>query len=151
MGMTTFLSGLRIGTKKNGATANCGAVVAAQTAAISFSADGTVNALFNLPAGAQIVDVNVDTTTVFNAATTNTIKLGTTSGGAELLTDTGIGPLGRAALTTTPVLSAWMVGTSDITVYATYNQTGVVASTGAGRVTVLYTVKNSDATIANPA
>jgi len=151
MGMFTHLGGIRLGTIKEGAANNCGAVLAAQTNTIVFAADGTVTTLFTLPAGAQITSVNLDTTTIFNAATTNTLKLGTTSGGAELMTATAIGPLGRAAITTTPVFSAWMIGTTDVTVYATYNQSGVAATTGAGRVTMHYIVKNADATIANPA
>ena len=111
MGMFTHLGGIRLGTIKEGAANNCGAVLAAQTNTIVFAADGTVTTLFTLPAGAQITSVNLDTTTIFNAATTNTLKLGTTSGGAELMTATAIGPLGRAAITTTPVFSAWMIGT----------------------------------------
>ncbi|MHB0978461.1 MAG: hypothetical protein ACYC1K_03630, partial [Minisyncoccota bacterium] len=90
--MNTHLGGIRLGTIKDGASNNCGAVIVSQTNTIGFAADGTVTTLFNLPAGAQIIDVKIDTTTVFNAVTTNTLKLGTTSGGAELMAATAIGP-----------------------------------------------------------
>lgn len=152
MGMFTHLGGMRLGTVREGASNNMGVVNASQSGTIAFAADGTVTTLFKIPAGAQIINIHVDTTTVFNAATTNTIKIGTTSGGAELVADTAIGPLGRASLATTGVYTAWAnVGSSDVTIYATYNQTGTAATTGAGRITVQYAVKNDDGSVANAA
>lgn len=149
MGSFTHLGSARIGTVKEGPTANLGSVIVSQTAPIVFAADGTVTAICNVPAGSHILNIHIDTTTVFNAATTNTLKLGTTSGGAELVAATAIGPLGRAVTATTALYAAFVVGTADVTVYATYNQTGTVATTGAGRVTVMYAVRNSDGTVGN--
>lgn len=149
MGFFTHLGGMRLGTVKEGSSANLGNVVVSNSFSVTYAADGTVTTGFIIPAGARIQAIYLDTTTAFNAATTNTLKLGTTSGGAELLTATACGPVGRAAITTTLVTSALSVGTSDITVYATYNQSGTAATTGAGTITILWAVRNADGTSGN--
>jgi hypothetical protein len=149
--MFTHLGGIALGTVREGASKNMGAVLVSQTFTTVYAADATVTTGVKIPAGAQIIDINIDVTTAFNATVTNTVKIGTTSGGAELVAATDVTALGRHSVLTTGVYSAWMVGTSDITLYSTYNQAGTAASTGAARITVVYAVKNADATIVNPA
>jgi len=150
MGFFTHLGGGRLGTVKDGAGKNLGAIVVAQSGSVGYAADGTVTTLFTLPAGTQILDINVDVTTAFNAGTTNTIKLGTTSGGAELVAATSVTSAGRESVATTGAHAAWVnVGTSDVTVYATYNQTGTAASAGAATISIVYVVRNSDGSIGN--
>lgn len=152
MAQNTHLGGLRLGTVKDGAAANMGAVTAVQSNTVAYGADASVTTICIVPAGAQIIDINIDVTTAFNAATTNTIKIGTASGGAQLATASSVSAAGRISLATTGVYSAWAnVGTTDATIYATYNQTGTAASAGAARITVVYAVKNADGTAANPA
>lgn len=149
MGFFSHLGGVRLGTKREGAGNNMGAVTVYQSAAVVYGADGTVTTAFIIPAGSEVAAINVDVTTAFNAATTNTLKIGTTSGGAELAAAVSVSAAGRVAVLP---LALWSnVGTSDVTVYVTYNQTGVAASAGAARVGMLYAVKNADGTAANPA
>ena len=92
-----------------------------------------------LPANAQIVDINIDVTTAFNAATTNTVTVGKTGSAAAFVASTSVGSAGRASVATTGVYSAWAdTGSSDISATITYSQTGTAATAGAARVTIVY-------------
>lgn len=153
MGFFSHLGGGRLGTQKNGASANMGLIAVSQSFPVTFAADGTVTTGVNIPAGSQILHAYIDVTTAFNAATTNTIQLGVTSGGSELLAATSVSAAGRVtAAPSGTALSTWLnIGTSDVTVYATFHQTGVVATAGAATITISYIVRNADGTTANPA
>lgn len=123
----------------NNNVTNAAGVLSAITATIAYT-DTSAVTIGTLPAGAQIVDVNIDVTTAFNAGTTNTVTVGKTGSAAAFVTATSVGSAGRASVATTGVYSAWAnVGTSDID-YATvtFSQTGTAASAGAARVTIVY-------------
>ncbi len=82
----------------------------------------------------------MDITTVFDAASTNTLDLGDGST-ADLYADArALGSLARVLATSdvSQIGNLIDIGTSDVTVTATYNQTGTVATAGACTVTVLY-------------
>jgi len=123
----------------NNSVTNAAGQLSAITATIAYT-DTSAVTIGTLPAGAQIVDVNIDVTTAFNAATTNTVTVGKTGTAAAFVTATSVGTAGRASVATTGVYSAWAnVGTSDVD-YATvtYSQTGTAATAGAARVTIVY-------------
>jgi hypothetical protein len=123
----------------NNSVTNAAGVLSAITATIAYTDTGAVT-IGTLPAGAQIVDVNIDVTTAFNAASTNTVTVGKTGSAAAYVASTSVGSAGRISVATTGVYSAWAnVGTSDVD-YATvtYSQTGTAASAGAARVTIVY-------------
>lgn len=123
----------------NNNVTNAAGVLSAITATIAYT-DTSAVTIGTLPAGAQIVDVNIDVTTAFNAGTTNTVTVGKTGSAAAFVTATSVGSAGRASVATTGVYSAWAnVGTSDVD-YATvtFSQTGTAASAGAARVTIVY-------------
>ena len=123
----------------NNSVTNAAGVLSAITATIAYT-DTSAVTIGTLPAGAQIVDINIDVTTAFNAATTNTVTVGKTGSAAAFVTSTSVGSAGRASVASTGVYSAWAnVGTSDVD-YATvtYSQTGTAASAGAARVTIVY-------------
>jgi hypothetical protein len=123
----------------NNNVTNAAGVLSAITATIAYTDTAAVT-IGTLPAGAQIVDVNIDVTTAFNAGTTNTVTVGKTGSAAAFVTATSVGSAGRASVATTGVYSAWAnVGTSDVD-YATvtFSQTGTAASAGAARVTIVY-------------
>ena len=123
----------------NNSVTNAAGVLSAITATIAYT-DTSAVTIGTLPAGAQIVDVNIDVTTAFNAGTTNTVTVGKTGSAAAFVTATSVGSAGRASVATTGVYSAWAnVGTSDVD-YATvtFSQTGTAASAGAARVTIVY-------------
>ena len=123
----------------NNSVTNAAGVLSAITATIAYT-DTSAVTIGTLPAGAQIIDVNIDVTTAFNAGTTNTVTVGKTGSAAAFVTATSVGSAGRASVATTGVYSAWAnVGTSDVD-YATvtYSQTGTAATAGAARVTIVY-------------
>jgi hypothetical protein len=123
----------------NNSVTNAAGVLSAITATIAYTDTGAVT-IGTLPAGAQIVDINIDVTTAFNAASTNTVTVGKTGSAAAYVASTSVGSAGRISVATTGVYSAWAnVGTSDVD-YATvtYSQTGTAASAGAARVTIVY-------------
>ena len=144
MGFATHLGPWLLGTTKNttGTTAattrNTGCTVVSQSSDVVF---GTLtgNAIA-VPAGSQIIDVKVVTTTVFSAATTCKLSIGgtdfTTTG-----TITSVGSVALGANATTP--GGWLnVGATDTLINYTLAGTGL--TTGAATVIVTYAVRNSD-------
>lgn len=144
MGFATHLGPWLLGTVKNttGTTAattqNTGCTVVSQSKNVVF---GTLtgNAI-SIPAGSQIVDVKVVTTTVFSAATTAKLSIGgtdfTTTG---TITDVGSVTLGANA--TTP--GGWLnVGASDT--FITYTLAGTGLTTGAATIVITYAVRGSN-------
>jgi len=117
---------------------NIGGVLSAVTNTIAYT-DSAAVTIGTVPAGAQIVSINIDVTTAFNAATTNTVTVGKSGSAAAFVASTSIGSAGRASVATTGVYSAWAdVGSADVPVTATYSQTGTAATAGAARVTIVY-------------
>ena len=117
---------------------NIAGVLSAITTTIAFSDTAAVS-IGTLPANAQIVDINIDTTTAFNATTTNTVTVGKTGTAAAFATATSVTSLGRASVATTGVYSAWAdTGSAELDATVTFSQTGTAATTGAARVTIVY-------------
>ena len=122
----------------NNAVTNIAGVLSAITTTIAFSNTAAVS-IGTLPANAQIVDINIDTTTAFNATTTNTVTVGKTGTAAAFATATSVTSLGRASVATTGVYSAWAdTGSAELDATVTFSQTGTAATTGAARVTIVY-------------
>jgi hypothetical protein len=147
MGTTTFSGPVKAGTITNtiGTTvgtnvANVGFVLMAQSANVVFEANGTTTDIATLPANSQIFQITVDVTTAFDAASTNTLDLGDGSTADQYADALALGSLARVLATSdvSQIGNLIDIGTSDITVTATYNQTGTVAAAGACTVTVLY-------------
>jgi hypothetical protein len=117
---------------------NIGGMLSAVTTTLAYT-NATAVTIATIPAGAQIVDINIDVTTAFNAGTTNTVTVGTSASAAAYVTSTSVGSAGRASVATTGVYSAWAnTGSSDLSATITYSQTGTAASAGAARVTIVY-------------
>lgn len=152
MGFATHLGPWLLGTVKNttGTTAgtlrNTGATVVAQSGAITRTTTSATNVAV-LPAGAQILNIYVDVTTAFNAATGNTITVAT-SGGTTLGTVGGASTTpvaaGRATVTTAAPATWVNVGTTDLIITAVFAGVGTAATTGAATVTIEYVVRGSD-------
>ena len=144
MGFATHLGPWLLGTVRytTGSTAgtirNTGATVVSQSAPVVY---GTLTGTaFVLPAGAQVTDVKVVTTTVFSAATTCKLSIGgtdfTTTG-----TVTSVGSATLGANATTP--GGWLnVGSTDAVV--SYTLAGTALTTGAATIIISYVVRNSD-------
>jgi hypothetical protein len=144
MGFATHLGPWLLGTVRytTGSTAgtirNTGATVVSQSSNVVY---GTLTGTaFVLPAGAQVTDIKVVTTTVFSAATTCKLSIGgtdfTTTG-----TVTSVGSVSLGANATTP--GGWLnVGSTDAIV--TYTLSGTALTTGAATIVISYVVRNSD-------
>jgi hypothetical protein len=151
MGFATHLGPWLLGTTKNttGTTAattrNTGCTVVSQSVDVVY---GTLtgNAI-SIPAGSQIVDIKVVTTTVFSAATT--LKL--SNGGTDFTTTgtiTSVGSVTLGANATTPAL--WLnTGATDV--FITYTMAGTSLSTGAATIIISYAVRDSSGNQAQPA
>lgn len=145
MGFATHLGPWGTGTVKDttgtvaGTIRNVGLTVLSQSSAVPAAAGTTTVAV--LPAGSQILNVYINTTTVFNAATTLTIGDGTTAN--KYLTSTTITSVGLISADAGNLVSTEInnIGTSDVTIVAT---TAGSAATGAATITVVYVQKNSN-------
>lgn len=117
---------------------NIGGVLSAVTNTIAYT-DSSAVTIGTIPANAQIVNINIDVTTAFNAGSSNNITVGKSGSAAAFVAATSVGSAGRASVATTGVYSAWAdVGSAEVPVTATYAQTGTAASAGAARVTIVY-------------
>ena len=152
MGTTTFSGPIKAGTLKEttGSTggtdvANTGFVLMAQSANIVYAADGTTTTIATLPANSQIFQITLDVTTAFDAGTTNTIDFGDGTTADKYADALAAGSLARVLATSdvSQIGNLIDIGTSDIQVVATYNQSGSAASAGAATATVLYLQNNN--------
>jgi hypothetical protein len=122
-------------------------------ATINFNDPSIANGVwaFTLPANAYILAVDLAVTTAFNATSTNTLQIGTTAAGTDLLAATSITSTGVTHATTAAGLGTVVTGNTAkqtaingaVPVYFKYVQTGTAATTGV--VTVVMTfAKNND-------
>tara|TARA_R100000900_G_scaffold18854_1_gene15637 strand:- start:332 stop:796 length:465 start_codon:yes stop_codon:yes gene_type:complete len=147
MGTTTFSGPIKAGTLKEttGSTvgtdvANTGFVLMAQSASIVYGANGSTTTIATLPANSQIFQITLDVTTAFNAGTTNTIDFGDGTTADKYADALAAGSIARVLATSdvSQITNLVDIGTSDVQVVATYNQSGSAASAGAATATVLY-------------
>jgi len=117
---------------------NIGGVLSAITTTVAYTNASAVT-IGTIPANSQIVDINIDVTTAFDAGTTNTVTVGKTGSAAAFVAATDVSSAGRESVATTGVYSAWAdTGSSDVSATATFAQTGTAATAGAARVTIVY-------------
>lgn len=152
MSRTTFSGPVRSGTIRENVYKNVGTTVVAQFAAL---ATGTgLTATVYVPAGARIIDVAVDVTTVFNPSGTAVLTIGATSGGSEYVSGVDVkSATGRLAPTFTDAQLTAMQNTSaqsaDISsattgtvvtspLFLKVTEGGTAGTTGAASVTILY-------------
>ncbi|BAF86842.1 unknown protein [Azorhizobium caulinodans ORS 571] len=97
-----------------------------------------------LPAGALILSTSVNVATVFNAASTNVLTVGTNSTSFNNIVASGDVDESAAALTNgiKPTSAALVPLASDLDVYAMYTQTGTAATTGKAYVVIQYIPDN---------
>ena len=122
----------------NNAVTNSAGQLSAITAAFDYTS--TTVTIGTIPANSQIVDINIDVTTAFDAGGTDLVTVGKTGSAAAYVTSTSVATAGRASVATTGVYSAWAnVGSTDVD-YATitYAYTSTAPTAGAGRVTIVY-------------
>jgi len=145
MARTHFSGPITSGTKREGADANWGYTVSAQTFNTG-DLDGAVigntdTEAFALPAGAQIVDIVVDQIEAAAGGTT-TVSVGTASGGAQLMAGIATTAGGRfRGVATAATQAAWQIGATDQPVFVRVAVGGGTLSAGQAVVTLLYIQK----------
>jgi hypothetical protein len=153
MGFATHLGPWLLGTVKNttGTTAgtlrNTGCTVVAQSASVLYTDITAGTYAFTLPAGAQILTAQFNTTVAY-ATTTPTYALfvnGTainTAANGSVFTNTGVVNLLIGNNNAAGAVLCSNVGTTDALI--TFTQANVTATSGAGVLTLTYVVRNPD-------
>jgi hypothetical protein len=155
MSFATFSGPIRVGTVKDGTVAsgrNTGLVVLSQ----SFDSgdltglSGNQDTLrFNLPRGAQIIDIVVDQVIAAGAGAT-TISVGTASGGAQLMAGVATTAGGRFRGTATAATQlAWQTSTTaDTAVWVRVAVTTATLTAGRYILTIVYAQRADDGSAA---
>ena len=141
MGTTTFSGPIKAGSVREGASANTGSVLMAQSAVIDIIGATVTTAVGIIPANSQIVDVILNVTTVSNDGGTATVQVGHAGDTDEYLPATNV----KALATTRGTIQTdgTDIGTSDQTVNAIYTAANGDGTTGAATVTILYIQNNN--------
>ena len=140
MATTTFSGPVKAGTIREGASANAGFVLMAQSAVIDIIGATVTTNVGIIPANSQIVDVILNVTTVANDSGTATVQVGHAGDTDEYLPATNV----KALATTYGTLDAEAsnVGSTDIQVVADFTGASGDATTGNATVTVKYLQNN---------
>ena len=141
MATPTFSGPVKAGSIREGASANTGFVLMAQSAVIDIIGATATTTVGIIPANSQIVDVLLNVTTVNNDGGTATVQVGNSGDTDEYLPATNV----KALATTRGTIGTegTDIGTSDQTVTATFTAANGDGTTGAATVTVLYMQNNN--------
>ena len=135
MGTTTFSGPVKAGTIREGASANVGTLVCAQSEAITELAANTESSII-IPANSQIINIYVLVQTAWDGGT-NTLDVGTSADPDLYVDGLSVASLGnhRATAAATGTEANWKdIGTSDVTIH--YDS--VAGGNGVGVLTVEY-------------
>jgi hypothetical protein len=142
MATTTFSGPIKAGSIREGASANTGFVVMAQSAAITQSTTAAASGI-KIPANSQILEATVFVTTAFdNSATLN---IGTSATSTELATAVAVSTINTIKLASQATITDadnWKdVGTSDVDIYV--DSSATTADAGRAILTVTYIQNNN--------
>ena len=167
MGFATHLGPWLLGTVKDttgttsGTVRNMGATLVSQTKKVDYTGTTVAAPLTTqiaaLPAGAQIVEIRVDTLVAFTGSTAANVVVGYTGTTAAYVASTDITAQGRMANSAFAAkLGAWAgaattaspngagVGSTDVLVNAVLSPTVATATAGTVQYTIVYAVANSN-------
>jgi len=165
MGFATHLGPWLLGTVKHttgstvGTLRNTGTTIVSQTKKETYAnttvAAPKVTTIAVLPAGAQLIDIIVDTLVAFTTSSAANLTVGDGSTANAYWTTTDILAAGRAAHTgkvltafagaaSTPAPDGIGIGTADKKIVATLSPATDTAGAGTVQYTVIYAVRNSD-------
>jgi hypothetical protein len=99
-------------------------------------ADALTRVIGTIPAGSNLLRCNTVISTAQNAGTTNTLSVGTTSGGTDIVNATAAGSATANVVAQAPSGKALVA--SDTTYYATLTQSGTAATAGVVQVIIEY-------------
>jgi len=166
MGFATHLGPWLLGTVRNttgttvGSIENLGATIVSQTFKKNYAgqaASATTDTICVLPAGAQIVDIFVDTLVAFTGSTAANLTIGDGTTANLYWATSDITTQGRLAITNAASkLANWAgaataaspngagIGATDVKVVATLTPTIAAVTAGTVQYTVMYVVANSN-------
>jgi len=166
MGFATHLGPWLLGTVKNttgtavGTIDNLGVTIVSQTLKKDYTgqaASATTDTICVLPAGSQILSINIDTLVAFTGSTAANLTLGDGTTAALYWASTDITTQGRLANTNAATkLVNWAgatstaspngigIGPTDVKVIATLTPTIAAVTAGTVQYTVIYAVANSN-------
>jgi len=166
MGFATHLGPWLLGTVKNttgttvGSIRNTGATLVSQTFKKDYTgqaASATTDTIWVLPAGAQIVNIFLDTLVAFTGSTAANVTIGDGSTAALYWASSDLTTQGRltntnaasklvnwAGAATTASPNGAGVGSVDVKVVATMTPTVAAVTAGTVQYTIVYAVANSD-------
>ena len=166
MGFATHLGPWLLGTVKNttgttvGTIENLGSTIVSQTFKKDYTgqaASATTDTICVLPAGAQIVDILIDTTVAFTGSTAANVSIGDGTTAALYWAATDVTSAGRAAISNAAAkLGAWCgaastaspngvgIGSTDVKIIATMTPTVAAVTAGTVQYTIMYVVANSN-------
>jgi hypothetical protein len=166
MGFATHLGPWLLGTVKSttgttvGSIENLGATIVSQTFKKNYAgqaASATTDTICVLPAGAQIVDIKIDTLVAFTGSTAANLQIGDGSTANLYWASTDVTTQGRLAYTGAAAkLANWAgatstaapngagIGSTDVKVVATMTPTVAAVTVGTVQYTVMYVVANSN-------
>jgi len=143
-----------------GTIENLGATVVSQTFKKDYTgqaASATTDTICVLPAGAQIVDILIDTTVAFTGSTAANVSIGDGTTAALYWASTDVTSAGRAAVSNAAAkLGAWCgaastaspngvgIGSTDVKIVATMTPTVAAVTAGTVQYTIMYVVANSN-------
>jgi hypothetical protein len=169
MGFATHLGPWLLGTVKNttgttvGTIQNTGTTTVSQTKKVAYTgsvaATAVTTALFTIPAGAQIVNIFIDTLVAFTGSTAANVVIGITGTTNLYWASSDITSQGRLANTnaaaklvnwagaaTTASPNGAGVGSTDVIINAVLTPTVADVTAGTVQYTIVYAVANSDGT-----
>lgn len=132
----------------NLAQSTAGDVVVTKSVTVGQNGSTAVDGLIYIPRYCTITDIKILIGTAFDSATSNTLSIGFSSAGTELVTSAnvkaaaGLLPLTATHVTATQVPN-WLTTGTNTTIYCTQTPVGA-ASTGSVTVKITYTVPNPD-------
>lgn len=140
MAATHFSGPVLSGDLQSGETngPNQGYAVLMQTTSITQNSTTAVSSTLYIPAGAQIIDFNIDVLTAFNSATSATLSIGTAAAGTQYVSSVNAKTAGRASITYTAAQLAAMSGVTVLGVTAAVSAPVVVTVTPVGATTAGY-------------
>ena len=142
MGATHFSGPVVSGDLQTGETygPNQGLVVLSQATSITQNSTTAVSSTLYIPAGARIVDFNIDVLTAYNSATSATLTIGTAAAGTQYVGSIDAKTAGRAAITFTAAQLAAMNGVTTTGTAAATTPPVVVTVTPVGATSAGYVV-----------
>ncbi len=148
MGITTFTNTVKVGDKANTALSRSealGQVAVAQSALLSYTDASSAIDVCTLPANSQIIDIYVDVLTAFNSSGTDLLDIGKSGDADHFANDLDLSSAARllGSSDVSQLANYDDIGTSQVTVQATYTQSVADASAGSARITVLYIPNNN--------